>query len=103
MITLIQGNLSSLYARQTMVFGEGCNTKKVAKIFHFAKCWEALSWGITAVGIVKQRVASLFLITRSILFWLAWKMFGERPMFTDVITTRTLSLRIAYLWFWDSR
>jgi hypothetical protein len=61
------------------------------------------SWGITAVGIVKQRVASLFLITRSILFWSAWKAFGERPMFTDVITTRTLSRRIARHWFWGSR
>ena len=80
-------------------FWEGCSTKKVAKTFHFAKCWGALSWGITAVGIVKQRVASLFLITRSILFLSAWKIFGERPTFTDVTTARILSLRIARLWF----
>ena len=86
-----------------MVFGEGYNIKKEAKMFHFARCWEALSWGIMAVGIVKQRVALLFLITRSTLFWLAWKTFGERPMFTDVITTRILSRRIARHWFWGSR
>ena len=68
MTTSIQENHSLLYGLLTMVSGEGCNTKKMAKIFHFAKFWVALLWDITVVGIAKQHVASLFLITRSILF-----------------------------------